>query len=82
MAPSLPRWPCSSTSNEGLVQNLLKSGIIHSGAVLEAMKRTDRARFVPRDVRDDAYQDSPCPIGFNQTISAPHMVRRLQFQCN
>ncbi|KAG2808794.1 hypothetical protein PC116_g20702 [Phytophthora cactorum] len=24
-------------------------------------------------VQDEAYQDSPCPIGFNQTISAPHM---------
>ncbi|KAI9984617.1 hypothetical protein PInf_005977 [Phytophthora infestans] len=37
------------------------------------MKRTYRAMFVPPFVQDGAYQDSPCPISFNQTISAPHM---------
>ncbi|KAG1698695.1 hypothetical protein DVH05_014652 [Phytophthora capsici] len=66
-------WMCSSSSNEGLVQNLQKAGIVRSAAVFDAMKRTDRALFVPRAVQEDAYQDSPCPIGFNQTISAPHM---------
>ncbi|EGZ14002.1 hypothetical protein PHYSODRAFT_256100 [Phytophthora sojae] len=73
MAPMLPLWPCSSSTNEGLVQNLQKEGIVRSDAVFDAMKRTDRALFVPRAVQDEAYQDSPCPIGFNQTISAPHM---------
>ncbi|KAG6954318.1 hypothetical protein JG688_00012425 [Phytophthora aleatoria] len=69
----LPLWPCSSTSNDGLVLNLQKAGIVRSTAVFDAMKRIDRALFVPRAVQDEAYQDSPCPIGFNQTISAPHM---------
>ncbi|ETK84728.1 protein-L-isoaspartate O-methyltransferase [Phytophthora nicotianae] len=73
MAPMLPLWPCSSTSNDGLVQNLQKVGIVRSAAVFDAMKRTDRALFVPRAIQDEAYQDSPCPIGFNQIISAPHM---------
>ncbi|ETI44741.1 protein-L-isoaspartate O-methyltransferase [Phytophthora nicotianae P1569] len=73
MAPMLPLWPCSSTCNDGLVQNLQKVGIVRSAAVFDAMKRTDRALFVPRAVQDEAYQDSPCPIGFNQIISAPHM---------
>ncbi|KAG7394372.1 hypothetical protein PHYBOEH_005248 [Phytophthora boehmeriae] len=72
MALSLPRWPCSSTSNEGLIQNLMQTGVVRTFAVADAMKRTDRACFVPRTLREDAYQDSPCPIGFNQTISAPH----------
>ncbi|KAL4111604.1 hypothetical protein PRIC1_003282 [Phytophthora ramorum] len=73
MAPMLPLWPRSSSSNEGLVQNLQKADIVRSAAVFDAMKRTDRALFVPRFVQEEAYQDSPCPIGFNQTISAPHM---------
>ncbi|KAG7390280.1 hypothetical protein PHYPSEUDO_008418 [Phytophthora pseudosyringae] len=72
MTPMLPLWPCSSSSNHGLVQNLQKAGIVHSAAVFDAMKRTDRALFVPRAVHEEAYQDSPCPIGLNQTISAPH----------
>jgi protein-L-isoaspartate(D-aspartate) O-methyltransferase len=71
----LPLWPCSSSSNEGLVKNLQKAGIVRSTTVYDAMKRTDRALFVPLAVRDEAYQDSPCPIGFSQIISAPHMVR-------
>ncbi|RLN64655.1 hypothetical protein BBP00_00003329 [Phytophthora kernoviae] len=72
MALSMLRWPCSSTSNEGLIQNMVKTGVVHTVAVADAMKRTDRACFVPRTLQEDAYQDSPCPIGFNQIISAPH----------
>ncbi|KAE9026336.1 hypothetical protein PR001_g10441 [Phytophthora rubi] len=78
MAPMMPLWPCSASTNDGLVQNLQKAGIVRSDAVFDAMKRTDRALFVPRAVQDEAYQDSPCPIGFNQTISAPHMLRVLK----
>ncbi|POM81703.1 Protein-L-isoaspartate O-methyltransferase [Phytophthora palmivora] len=73
MAPMLPLWPCSSSSNEGLVRNLQEAGVVRSTSVHDAMKRTDRALFIPGAVEQDAYQDSPCPIGFNQTISAPHM---------
>ncbi|OWZ06083.1 Protein-L-isoaspartate O-methyltransferase [Phytophthora megakarya] len=73
MAFKMPIWTCSSSSNEGLVQNLQKAGVIHSTAVHDAMKRTDRALFIPRGVQAEAYQDTPCPIGLNQTISAPHM---------
>ncbi|MDQ1311566.1 MAG: protein-L-isoaspartate(D-aspartate) O-methyltransferase, partial [Euryarchaeota archaeon] len=42
--------------------------------VLEAMARVPRDRFVPAQLRDRAYEDLPLPIGFGQTISAPHMV--------
>ena len=40
----------------------------------EAMRRVPREEFLPEDLRDDAYVDSPLPIGDGQTISAPHMV--------
>jgi len=38
------------------------------------MRRVPREEFVPDDLREDAYLDSPLPIGEGQTISAPHMV--------
>jgi len=42
--------------------------------VLTAMARVPREMFVPDQLRSRAYDDMPLPIGFNQTISAPHMV--------
>ncbi|MHB9288724.1 protein-L-isoaspartate(D-aspartate) O-methyltransferase [Halobacteriales archaeon Cl-PHB] len=39
-----------------------------------AMRAVPREKFVPDDVRDRAYQDTPLSIGEGQTISAPHMV--------
>jgi len=38
------------------------------------MNRVPREEFLPEDLRDDAYVDTPLPIGEGQTISAPHMV--------
>jgi protein-L-isoaspartate(D-aspartate) O-methyltransferase len=75
-------WRCSSFTNEGLVENLKRAGIIQSKRVVDAMKKTDRAKYVgPSDLVDPnvAYQDSPQPIGHRQTISAPHMVRAKVF---
>jgi len=42
--------------------------------VLQAMLDTPRHLFVPEDVRDLAYLQSPLPIGEGQTISAPYIV--------
>jgi len=42
--------------------------------VLEVMARTPRHEFVPGTYKPLAYQDTPLPIGEDQTISAPHMV--------
>uniref|UniRef100_A0AAV1UPE5 protein-L-isoaspartate(D-aspartate) O-methyltransferase n=1 Tax=Peronospora matthiolae TaxID=2874970 RepID=A0AAV1UPE5_9STRA len=74
-------WPCNSSSNEGLVKNLRRTGVVRSEAVYDAMVRTDRAKyFTPAETPDGgqtgdlhAYQDIPHPIGYHQTISAPHM---------
>jgi len=43
-------------------------------SVLNAMSRIPRELFVPEQLRDRAYEDTPLPIGLGQTISAPHMV--------
>jgi protein-L-isoaspartate(D-aspartate) O-methyltransferase len=38
------------------------------------MNRVPRELFVPERLRSRAYDDIPLPIGYEQTISAPHMV--------
>jgi protein-L-isoaspartate(D-aspartate) O-methyltransferase len=45
-------------------------------AVLDAMRRTDRASFVSRP-DSDIYEDSPVPIGQQQTCSQPSMVAAM-----
>lgn len=66
-------------------QQLLTRGI-HDPRVLFAMASVPRHRFVPRALRDEAYDDCPLPIGFGQTISQPltvaWMVQALQLQGN
>jgi len=42
--------------------------------VLDAMRRVPRHRFVPSDIQESAYEDTPLPIGFGQTISQPFIV--------
>ena len=42
--------------------------------VLAAMKAVRRELFVPKDLRDEAYDDTPLPIGSGQTISQPYIV--------
>jgi len=45
-----------------------------SARVILAMNRVPRELFVPERLRSRAYDDIPLPIGYEQTISAPHMV--------
>lgn len=42
--------------------------------VLQAMAATPRHEFVREGERSQAYEDSPLPIGFGQTISQPFIV--------
>ncbi|CAI5464551.1 unnamed protein product [Closterium sp. Yama58-4] len=64
-------WTCHGDSNSEMVDKLLRSGIVQSERIAEAMKQIDRADYVL--TKSTAYDDSPQPIGFNVTISAPHM---------
>ena len=43
-------------------------------AVLAAMRRIPRHRFIPLSFSASAYDDSPLPIGHGQTISQPSLV--------
>ncbi len=42
--------------------------------VLAAMRAVPRHLFVPEELRGQAYQDHPLPIGEGQTISQPYVV--------
>ena len=43
-------------------------------SVISAMSHVPRELFLPVALQSRAYDDTPLPIGLNQTISAPHMV--------
>ena len=43
-------------------------------AVLDAMRQIPRDAFVPEEVKAFAYEDTPLPIGYSQTISQPFIV--------
>ncbi|XP_010533504.1 PREDICTED: protein-L-isoaspartate O-methyltransferase 1-like isoform X2 [Tarenaya hassleriana] len=61
-----------SARNKAMVENLRRYGVIMSNRVAEVMEALDRGHFVPDD-GSSAYVDTPLPIGYNATISAPHM---------
>ncbi len=51
-----------------------RGGITLSPRVLEAMATVPRHEFVPAEVVELAYADSPLPIGHGKTISQPFIV--------
>ena len=56
-----------------LVKEIQSQGI-RSKAVLDAMLKVPRHRFVPPAYQNFAYRNHPLPIGHNQTISQPYIV--------
>jgi len=79
-------WCSSSTTNAGLVENLVSTGVIHSDRVIAAMHGTDRGNYCPptpapaplpkvkaktKRYNFGPYADAPQSIGWKQTISAP-----------
>lgn len=61
-------------SKEELINNLIREGILKSKKVITAMSKVPRELFTPEELKKYAYLDTPLPIGYGQTISAPHMV--------
>jgi len=47
---------------------------VRDSAVLAAMRKVERHRFVPQNYEAYAYDDYPLPIGEGQTISQPYIV--------
>jgi protein-L-isoaspartate(D-aspartate) O-methyltransferase len=57
-----------------MVQTQLISRDITDKEVLRAMEKVPRHKFIPVELWDRAYDDTPVPIGEEQTISQPYIV--------
>ena len=67
-------WGSLEEDKEMLIRYYKKAGILRSLEVERAFRRVPREEFVLSEYRKMAYVDRPLPIGYGQTISAPHMV--------
>ena len=63
-----------AAEREAMVTRQLAGRDITDPRVLAAMRSIPRHEFVPSEIADAAYQDSPLPIGLGQTISQPYIV--------
>jgi len=59
---------------EKLVDSLIKEGILRSPKVIKAMRSVPRSKFLPENMQSYSAVDTPLPIGFGQTVSAPHSL--------
>jgi protein-L-isoaspartate(D-aspartate) O-methyltransferase len=57
-----------------MVENQIRTRGVSDPSVLAAMKAVPRHLFVPDEWLHRAYDDTPLPIGYGQTISQPYMV--------
>jgi protein-L-isoaspartate(D-aspartate) O-methyltransferase len=66
-----------TAARQHMVDSQLRSRGITSPRVLDAMLRVPRHEFVPANLRAQAYEDHPLPIGEGQTISQPYIVASM-----
>ena len=67
-----------ATSFKSLRKEMVERDIAARGVrdelVLDAMGKVPRELFLPKNLREFAYEDSPLPIAGEQTISQPYIV--------
>jgi protein-L-isoaspartate(D-aspartate) O-methyltransferase len=63
-----------ASERQRMVDQQLRARDIRSPRVLDAMSTVPRHLFIPEPSRAEAYNDSPVPIGYGQTISQPYIV--------
>ena len=75
-APPPQQTPAATADAERarMVETQVRARGIVDERVLNAMRQVPRHEFVPDDQRRFAYQDTPLPIGHDQTISQPYIV--------
>jgi len=54
-----------------MVHALISEGLLKTREVIDAMSRVPRELFVSTRMRQHAYNDTPLPTEYGQTISAP-----------
>ena len=57
-----------------MVSDQIAARGVRNPAVLEAMRRVPREAFLPEELAEFAYRDTPLPIEAEQTISQPYIV--------
>ncbi len=62
---------------DDMVKTQIEVRGVSDPAVLAAMRKVPRHRFVSDALRDQAYGDFPLPIGYDQTISQPYIVAEM-----
>ena len=55
---------------------------ISKSEILSVIENVPRDLFVPKNLSHYAYENSPLPIGFNQTISQPYIVALMTEKLN
>ncbi len=72
--PPSPAQMDSHSMKEEMIENQIRKRGIKNEVVLNAIRKVDRHKFVPEEIRHHAYSDRPLPIGEGQTISQPYIV--------
>jgi len=62
------------SQRKAMIEKQIQARGVRDERVLAAMAKVPRQLFVPTDVRAQAYEDRPLPIGHDQTISQPYIV--------
>lgn len=62
------------SSNEELIQALIKDGYLKTPLIIEAFRVIDRKDFLPDELKEEAYLNVALSIGSGQTISQPLVV--------
>jgi protein-L-isoaspartate(D-aspartate) O-methyltransferase len=69
--------PSFTQQRQLMVETQLKTRDITDQQVLQAMPKVLREKFIPSGYKEQAYSDSPIPIGHGQTISQPYIVAKM-----
>jgi protein-L-isoaspartate(D-aspartate) O-methyltransferase len=64
----------SALERHQMVLEQIRRRGLHDPQLLDAFEKVPRHLFVPEAARFAAYDDSPLPIGWGQTISQPYIV--------
>jgi len=62
------------SEREAMVRDQIAARAVRDSGVLDAMRAVPREAFVAPETVEFAYEDTPLPIGADQTISQPYIV--------
>ncbi|MCS6859018.1 MAG: protein-L-isoaspartate(D-aspartate) O-methyltransferase [Abditibacteriales bacterium] len=73
-------FPTAARDVEAMIVTQILARGIKDQRVIAALRKVPRQEFVPAELRDRAYDDTPLPIGEGQTISQPYIVAFMSEQ--